>query len=155
METILARTYAGLIGFFIVSLGVLGFVGTLITQSMLFGYFHIDIFHNAVHIISGLVGIAAAFVGGRSAARYILGVSLLYSVLTILGFILGGNILGLSFFNQNDNFLHAGIAIISMLVCLFLVIQDPGEFISVAGEEPVSDRVAQRPAMQQPLGRRS
>jgi hypothetical protein len=88
-------------------LGILGFF----MSSPLFGLFEVDGVHNAVHLVSGLIGIIMASMGsGKSFAR-IFGV--IYAILAVIGFAMGGDkLLGLMAVNGAGNVLHAILAVV-------------------------------------------
>jgi hypothetical protein len=92
--------------------GVLGFILPLAPDGNLLGIFAIDPLHNVVHLLSGIVGLAAGFAAGSRYARmYALVFGLVYALVTVVGFIMGTSVLGLITVNVADNFLHLLIAI--------------------------------------------
>jgi hypothetical protein len=95
---------AGIIGFFYSAGFDTGVAGVTSDTDDLFGILAVNGWHNVVHILLGLLGLASA----RSAARtYALGVGLLYLVLSLWGFVDGDNVLvGLVPVNDEDNVLH-------------------------------------------------
>ncbi len=76
--------------------------------------FQVDTIHNVVHLLSGIIALAAASSGESSSRLYLIIFGIVYGLVTILGFVNSGSILGLFSVNQADNYLHAAIA----LVCL-------------------------------------
>ena len=113
-----ARLYATLVGAVVVVAGIIGFfysasfdtaTGNNIPSDDVFGILAVNGWHNVVHILLGLLGLAAA--GSTSAARtYCLGVGALYIVLAIWGFLEAENGFGMLIdlvpVNTEDNFLH-------------------------------------------------
>jgi hypothetical protein len=113
----LAQVYALTLGAVLVAVGILGFIvepsfgigdsaqrGTLIA-------FDINGWHNVVHVLSGVAGIALA----RTAAKarlYCIGYGIVYVLVSILGFVVGdgGLLLSLIPINTADNLLHLAIA---------------------------------------------
>jgi hypothetical protein len=69
--------------------------------------------HNVFHLATGLVGLAAA---GYAARTYALAVGLLYLVVAIWGFIIGGgdSILSIVPVNAEDNVLHLLLGLIGL-----------------------------------------
>lgn len=64
--------------------------------------------------MTGVVGLAAGLVaGGRYTRWYALVFGVIYSLVTIIGFIQGTTVLGIISVNLADNFLHLGIAVAS------------------------------------------
>jgi hypothetical protein len=102
------RPVALVFGASFLAVGVLGFVLNP-TGGELLGIFAVNVLHNLVHLLFGIFGIAAAYVG-RS-RFYLQGVGIIYLLLTVLGFVPGlyaGDhlLLGLVHINLADNFLH-------------------------------------------------
>jgi len=119
-----ARLYATLVGGTLVVAGIIGFFynGHFGSGPDVFGNDHsVDVFgilsvngwHNLFHIATGTLGLLAA---GYAARSYALGVGLLYAVLAIYGFILGGghNLLGFIPVNTEDNFLHLILGLLGL-----------------------------------------
>ena len=111
-----ARLYATLVGAVLVVAGIIGFfyeasfaTGNEIVADDVFGILAVNGWHNVVHILLGLIGLAMA--GTTSAARtYCIGVGVLYLVLAIWGFMETENGFGVLIdlvpINTEDNFLH-------------------------------------------------
>jgi hypothetical protein len=81
------------------------------------GILDVNGFHNLVHIFTGLLGLALA--GSYSGARiYCFVLAIAYTVVAIWGFALGdgGAILSIIPVNTEDNFLHAFIALVSLVI---------------------------------------
>jgi hypothetical protein len=105
-------TVAGIIGFFYNS----DFTSNKHVHDAVFGILNVNGWHNVVHILTGVLGLAAA--GSYSSARtYALALGVIYIIVAIWGFIIGsGNsILSIIPVNTADNVLHlligvAGIA---------------------------------------------
>ena len=114
----LAQVYAMALGGVLVLVGIVGFLvepsfgvgdsaqrGTLIL-------FDINGWHNVVHLLSGVVGLAMA--GTAAKARlFSIGYGVVYVLVTILGFIVGdgGLLLSIIPINTADNLLHLVIAV--------------------------------------------
>ncbi len=114
----LAQVYALTLGGVLVAVGILGFLvepsfgigdsaqrGTLIA-------FDINGWHNVVHVLSGVAGIALAATAAK-ARLYCIGYGAVYVLVTILGFVVGdgGLLLSLIPINTADNLLHLAIAL--------------------------------------------
>jgi hypothetical protein len=116
-----AQLYALVFGVVLVALGIAGFfwsasfatgIGAGVEQGFLLGVIAVNGWHNVVHIVTGLIGLAVA--RDRLASRaYALGLGALYLVITLLGFIAVTNdtLLGLVAINLEDNFLHLAIGV--------------------------------------------
>jgi len=120
------RTFALIFGIVFLAVGIAGFVpgltsapegGALNMHSpdmvMLLGMFPVNMYHNVVHVLFGLWGLAAS----RSAAgavTYFRGVAIIYLVLAVLGFIPATeNLLGMVPLMGNDVYLHGLLALVA------------------------------------------
>jgi hypothetical protein len=121
----LAQVYALALGAVLVIVGIIGFLaepsfaagdsahrGTLIL-------FDVNGWHNVVHLLSGVAGLALAGTAAR-ARIFCIGYGAVYVVVTILGFIVGdgGLLLSLIPINTADNLLHGAIAITALAIGL-------------------------------------
>ena len=111
-----AQLYALLFGIVLLAIGILGFIAdsSFGTGSDVEGsdfiIFEVNGWHNIVHILSGLLGLALA--RRRDTARaYALGFGAVYLVVTIWGFITGDQVLWLIPVDTADNVLHLLIAV--------------------------------------------
>ena len=114
-----AQLYALLFGVVLLAVGVVGFAvdGSFDSGSGIQGneliLFEVNGWHNLVHILSGVVGIALA--GSRSGARaFAIGFGAVYLAVTVWGFVDGESVLGLLTVNTADNFLHLAIAALGL-----------------------------------------
>ncbi|MBW3652806.1 MAG: DUF4383 domain-containing protein [Actinobacteria bacterium] len=121
----LAQVYAMVLGAVLVLVGIAGFLvessfgigdsaqrGTLIV-------FDINGWHNVVHLLSGIVGLAMA--GTAAKARlFSIGYGIVYVLVTILGFVVGdgGLLLSIIPINTADNLLHLAIAVTGIAIGL-------------------------------------
>ncbi len=121
----LAQIWSLALGAVLVVVGIVGFVvepsfsvgddaqrGTLIV-------FDINGWHNVVHLLSGVVGLAMAGTAAR-ARLFSIGYGIVYVLVTILGFIVGdgGLLLSIIPINTADNLLHLAIAVTGIAVGL-------------------------------------
>jgi hypothetical protein len=120
------------------ALGVFGFIPGITSHvdqlvwtgprspASLFGVFAVSGLQNMVHIVLGLIGVAAArtYAGSRA---YLLGSGLLYLVLCSYGWLAGtGSDARVLPLNQADNWLHLGLGVVSVLLAVTLAGQhDP------------------------------
>jgi hypothetical protein len=112
-----AQTYALVIG---ASLTVAGIVGFFYSSSFgepghtdaVFGVLDVNGWHNLVHLLTGLLGLATAR-SYNAARRYAIGFGVVYALVAIWGLVIGGGeaILGIVPINSEDNVLHALIAV--------------------------------------------
>ena len=121
----LAQIYVFALGTVLVLVGIVGFLvepsfavgdsaerGTLIL-------FDINGWHNVVHLLSGVVGLAMA--GTAAKARlFAIGYGVVYVLVTILGFAVGdgGLLLSIIPINTADNLLHLAVAVSGIAVGL-------------------------------------
>jgi hypothetical protein len=117
-----AQLYALIFGAVLTIVGITGFfynsdfTSDKGTRDAVFGVLDVNGWHNVVHILTGVIGLAVA--SSYSASRsYALGVGLIYIIVAIWGFIIGSgdSILSIIPVNTEDNILHlligvAGIA---------------------------------------------
>jgi hypothetical protein len=120
------RTFALIFGIVFLAVGIAGFVPQLVQPAeggamnmggedmgMLLGMFPVNLYHNAVHILFGLWGLAASR-SGSGALTYARGVALIYGLLTVLGFIPATDTLfGMVPLYGNDVYLHGAIALVA------------------------------------------
>jgi Domain of unknown function (DUF4383) len=121
-----SRTFALIFGIVFIAAGAAGFVPQLVQppeggamnmhggdMGMLLGMFPVNLYHNLVHLLFGLWGLAAS----RSAAgsvTYARGVAIIYALLTVCGLIPGLDTLGGWVpLNGNDVWLHLGLAVVA------------------------------------------
>jgi Domain of unknown function (DUF4383) len=105
-----AKLYATLVGAVLTIAGIIGFFysgsfGSPGEVDKVFGILAVNGWHNVVHLVTGLLGLAAA---GYAARQYALGLGLVYLVVAIWGFIIGSgdSILSIVPVNTEDNILH-------------------------------------------------
>ena len=112
-----AQVYSLVFGATLLLAGILGFFyssafGTPGETDAVLGIFEVNGWHNIVHLLSGVAGLALA--GSAAGARtFALGFGIVYLAVTIWGFAVGdgGEILGFLPVNTEDNFLHLAISL--------------------------------------------
>jgi len=114
-----AQLYALSFGAVLLLVGILGFIadssfgsGSDVNGSD-FIIFEVNGWHNLVHILSGLLGLAL-WRRADTARAFALGFGGVYLVVTIWGFITGDNVLWLIPVDTADNFLHLAISLIGI-----------------------------------------
>jgi hypothetical protein len=105
----LVKSVTWILAIVLLLVGILGFV-----NNPILGLFQVDTIHNAIHILSGIVGLIAVSSGESYARLYLIIFGIVYGLVTILGFVNGTSILGLFAVNANDNYLHAAITIVCL-----------------------------------------
>ena len=113
-----ARLYATVVGAVLTIVGIIGFFyssdfGSPGAVDEVFGILAVNGWHNVLHLVTGLLGLAAA---GYFARTYALALGLLYAVLAVWGFIIGSgdSILGFIPINTEDNVLHLIIGVLGL-----------------------------------------
>jgi Domain of unknown function (DUF4383) len=122
-QTAAVNVAAAAVGVGFLILGVLGFVPGVTTHlgqltfaghtsdARLLGLFEVSALHSLVHLLFGVVGLAAGRSTRLSARRFLLGGGLVYLVLWVYGLAVGENATA-NFVpvNTADNWLHLGLA---------------------------------------------
>lgn len=108
----LSRTYAIVFGVVYLLVGLIGMAvsSTLATGTLII--FPVNVVHNAVHILTGLLGIAAFFAG--MSVLYSRFMAVLFAILVVAGF-LPQPLLGIVPLGGWDILLHLGTAILGAL----------------------------------------
>jgi len=120
------RSFALIFGIVFLAVGIAGFVPQLVQPAeggamnmggedmgMLLGMFPVNLYHNAVHILFGLWGLAASR-SASGALTYARGVAIIYALLTVLGLIPATEtLLGMVPLYGNDIWLHGLLAVVA------------------------------------------
>jgi Domain of unknown function (DUF4383) len=108
-----ARLYAGLVGATLVVAGIIGFFysasfGSPGDVDAVFGILDVNAWHNLVHTLTGVLGLAAFSAGAYASRTYAIGLGVVYIVVAVWGFMIGDgeSILGFIPINTEDNVLH-------------------------------------------------
>lgn|SRR5512132_3018691 len=112
-----AQIYALVFGITLVAAGIVGFFyssdfGDPGKVDGVLGILDVNGWHNLVHILTGLLGLAV-FASYANARLYAIGLGVVYVAIAIAGFIAGdgSNLLSIIPVNTEDNFLHLLIGI--------------------------------------------
>jgi hypothetical protein len=116
-----AGLYAGLIGAVLLVAGIIGFFysasfGSPGSTDAVLGILEVNAWHNLVHILSGVLGLAAFASGPRASRTYALVFGAVYIVVAIWGFIIGSHesILGFLPVNTEDSVLHLILGVLGL-----------------------------------------
>jgi hypothetical protein len=116
-----ASLYAGLIGGVLLLAGIVGFFysasfGSPGNTDLVIGILEVNAWHNLVHILSGVLGLAAFAAGPRASRTYALAFGVVYLVVAIWGFIIGSHesILGFLPVNTEDSVLHLILGLLGL-----------------------------------------
>jgi hypothetical protein len=108
---LLVKPLTGILGLVLTIVGIAGFF----VAGNLLG-FEVDTTHNIVHLLSGLVALFAFSSSQLYSRWYLIVFGLVYGLVTVIGFTMGGDILGLFHVNAADNYLHLAIAAVCLIV---------------------------------------
>ena len=110
------KTFAGIIGGVFLAVGLLGLILNP-TGGLLLGTFAVDLLHNIVHLVVGLAGLGAWYLGLVESRIFNKVLGVVYLVLGVLGFIPplfdDGLFLGILHLNNADNILHLVVGAIA------------------------------------------
>jgi uncharacterized protein DUF4383 len=108
-----ARVYAGVAGATLALAGIIGFFysssfGSPGDVDAVFGILDVNGWQNAVHVVTGALGLVAFSAGVYTARQYALALGAVYLVIAIWGFLIGDgdSILGIVPANTGDDVLH-------------------------------------------------
>lgn len=107
--TSLTKSVTWILGIVLVLVGLAGFF----VDDMLF-VFQVSTAFNVLHLLVGVIGLAAASSGESYSRMYLIVVGIVYGIVTVIGFVNGGDILGLFDVNDADNYLHAAVAVVCL-----------------------------------------
>ena len=114
------RIVATVIGVVFLLLGVIGLVFDA-THGSILG-FEVDLVHNLVHLLTGILGLAAAFTGWSRRFNQVFGI--IYLLLGLAGLVpalyFGHRLLGLMHVNAADNVLHLIVGLVAAAVGFFV-----------------------------------
>lgn len=115
------KILAVLFGLAFIIFGILGFLPDFKTNGLLFGYFMVNPVHNLIHLGTGVIALICGLASNMASKLFFILFGLVYLGLAIYGFYTGSTmVLDLVAINSADNFLHLGIAIVSLFFGLFL-----------------------------------
>lgn len=107
-ENNLNRMVAMIVGWVLVLIGVWGFF-----QDPILAVFDVDVVHNLVHLVTGGVLLAAAYMNAGVYARPTnLTLGIIYLVVMLLGFLTPALLGAIMDFNAADNWLHLLLGIV-------------------------------------------
>ena len=100
------KTLSLVLGVVLVLVGLLGFV-----NNPVLGIFAVNGMHNVVHLLTGALAIYFATAGVKNLALYGKVFAVVYALVTVLGFIMPGSVLGMTV-NGADNILHLLLTVV-------------------------------------------
>ncbi len=111
----MTKTLATWFGVIFILIGVLGFIpGITNDENMLLGIFHVDMIHNIIHLLTGVLALWMGMAGEASAKGYFKIFGVVYALVAVLGFFQGDSdmLLGLFHNNMADTWLHVVVAVV-------------------------------------------
>jgi hypothetical protein len=99
------RIYAAIFGILLIIFGLLPFFPQYVQNGHLFSLFSVNPIHVAFYVITGLIGLLVSFVTSHASRAFFRVFGIIFLLIAILAFMLGGNI---SYFQTNaaDDVLH-------------------------------------------------
>ena len=129
MNFLTSKNVSRVFGFAFIAAGALGFVPNPLVSAN--GLFEVNFMHNVVHVLTAGVFFFGASRSEKVARRTLQGVGIAYVGVSILGFLIKGNmLLGLVHINQADKWLHVGLA--------FVILAAGFGLPKLRGSDPVS-----------------
>lgn len=111
------KAIAILFGIVLLAIGVLGFVPSASTNGLLLGHFEVNLAHNIVHLLTGVVAILAGLSSRGAAIWFFRLFGIVYAVVAAHGFIYGNEpVFNILANNAGDTWLHTGIALVSLFL---------------------------------------
>ena len=108
----MAKKFVMALGVIFVVIGLLGFV-----NDPVLGLFEVDVVHNLVHLVSGILAFLFAAKGEMMAKKFARIFGVVYGLVAVLGLVLPGEtLLGLLEVNFADDLLHVAIAALFLYV---------------------------------------
>jgi len=102
-------------GVVFILIGILGFIPAFTPGGMLLGIFHVDALHNIVHLLSGIVALAAGFTSAHASQLYFKVFGVIYGLVALLGIFYGQDpLLGIMAHNWAGFWLHLVIAVVAL-----------------------------------------
>jgi len=111
-------TFATGFGFIMLAVGLLGFVpGVTDPDGNLLGIFHVNVAHNVIHLLTGMIALACGLDGANAARIFFRVFGALYGLIGLLGLYQGDTILlGMVANNMADAWLHLSIAAVALVL---------------------------------------
>jgi hypothetical protein len=106
----MAKGYAVVVGAVLTLVGILGFVRT-----EMFGL-QFNTTHNAIHLLSGIIGLAAGLAGGGKGAKTFAQVfGVIYTIVAIAGFAHVQAVTDMLMLNTRYNLIHVAVGVLGLL----------------------------------------
>src|SRR5579863_5653247 len=97
--------------------GLLGFVPGIVENGLYLGIFMVNVPHNILHIVSGVIFLVASIIGAGITRLWFQAFGLVYAAMAVWGLYVGdGMICGVISNNRYDAWGHAGLALAMLLI---------------------------------------
>ncbi len=83
------RPFAYIIGIVFLLIGIAGFVPNLIVEERLADVFHVNIWLNTLHVVSGALAFCVVFANRNILRAYYQFFGVIYAILALMGFVYG------------------------------------------------------------------
>lgn len=102
-------------GVVFIAIGLLGFWEPVVPRDQLFGLFEVDVLHNWVHLLTGVIAVIVGFVSVGASRLFFQIFGVVYAIVAILGFFYGdAALLGVMAHDWADAWLHVAIAVFAL-----------------------------------------
>jgi Domain of unknown function (DUF4383) len=109
------KVIAIIFGIIMIIAGILGFIPQTSPNGLLLGLFHVNLLHNWIHIITGIVSLLCGLNSEEASRTFFQVFGILYGIVAILGYFYGDYpIFGWIANNLADAILHTVIAVIAL-----------------------------------------
>lgn len=105
--------FARVFGVILLLVGILGFVPGVTSSGYLLGIFEVDIVHNIIHLLTGILALAFASGAPREFFKIF---GIVYLLVAVVGIVQGDTVFGLFDVNGADHVLHVVIAVVALAV---------------------------------------
>lgn len=111
------KTLAIIFGLGFLAIGILGLMPAYAPDGMLLGIFQVNLAHNLVHLLTGVIALLSGFSGENSAKWFFRLFGLVYAAVAVHGFMYHhAPIFGIIVTNAADTWLHTGTAALFLLL---------------------------------------
>lgn len=101
------KTFTMILGVTLLLVGIVGMLTGGHNHTLVI--FGINMTHNVVHILSGILALVAALISLKAAKLYCIAFGVVYGLVTLAGFLNIPQVVSLLNLNTADNYLHLGI----------------------------------------------
>ncbi len=114
------KIFAILFGIIMIVVGILGFLPDFTHDGKLLDLFEVNTWHNVIHLASGFIALLCGLSKTIYCKIFFILFGLIYGFVAVWGFVQGpGMLFNMIAINTADNWLHTGIAILSLYLGLF------------------------------------